>query len=491
MRALALGDAGFLSEMTRTLIDRSPPNYFRFWYSLFTARHSHRGERLFRTELAALRDDHAVKYRRWLRKIFRRLRFRCDTPREKAIGAVVFSLQKQYLSDGYRSDVFDAFFEAHRVATSELKSKTGKVLSGERRAERFAEAAASLGIWSIAEGIRTSARVPRTLHYLSTMAPRMTDTEVRRALRAFDGYLGAADHKKAPEAVVACADYLRTRLSTMNVPLGEWAKILPYAQSPPLTRVLEELVGVRLQATVAWASEVAPFTAVPVLDTQLDARAFRTAFVLSYALQQSRGDSNALVIDPVGSLRVLAHASPLWPYGVCIDPPAARWEADPDHRYRIGFSALREMFPLVAKRQNAEGRSLAYVQRALRWHLWQRATVDGGCVEHDVPVIFLTEPPSVDERNALAAHLDCFSAAVLVLFETPWHNRTLARAHVHHCTVPRDLAEATDVITDALRKVPELQQGFAARREGVSREVRRLALAPQPPVIYWGRATPR
>lgn len=486
MRALEQKDDAFLTELTATLLARSPSNYFHFWLALFTARHAHRGERIFRDELTKLSDYHAVKYRRWLRKIFRKLRFRCNTPREKALGAVAFSLPKAYQAQAYRSEIFDAYFEALKSASTWVKTKSGKNVTGARQAEIFTPSAVALGVWSLVEGIRTSARIPRTLGYLAAMAPKMTDTELRRALRAFDAHLGGADHKKAPEEVVACADYLRSRLVAMPVTLDEWSKILPYTRSPVLVRVLEELVGVQLQGAITWARESTGYTAVPVIDANLDARGYRAAFLVGYVLQQAREDAEGVVIDGEGGLHVLGYPSALWPYGTGLEPPARRWTPEPDHPHRVGLTALRETFPVVAKRAKPQARPLDCALRALRWHLWRRATVEGGPSEGDVPVLFLPNEPSPEEMVALGAVLDCFSAAVLALFDDAWY-RTLDRAHVRHCTLPRDVRGAMDVLGRETAKIAEVRASFAGRREAVARAVRALLLAPPPAVHHWVR----
>ena len=111
-----------------------------------------------------------------------------------------------------------------------------------KQAELLAEAAAPLKMWSIAEGIRTSAKIPRTLKYLSTMAPTMSDIELLRSLKAFDGKLMTADHKKASELVSDTARHISGRLGQMNLPLEEWAKILPYPKSPILRRLLDDRI---------------------------------------------------------------------------------------------------------------------------------------------------------------------------------------------------------------------------------------------------------
>jgi hypothetical protein len=100
MRALERQDDAFLTEIGTTLLERSPANSFRLWFTLFSARHSHRGERLFRAHLATVEDYRLVKYRRWVRRIFRKLRCRCESPREKAVGAVAFSMPAAYTASG-------------------------------------------------------------------------------------------------------------------------------------------------------------------------------------------------------------------------------------------------------------------------------------------------------------------------------------------------------------------------------------------------------
>lgn len=495
MRALERGDDAFLGEVGDALLGRSPPNYFRFWFTLFTAKHSHRGERLFRAQLAASVSDYqAVKYRRWLRKIFRKLRFRCETPRERALGAIAFGEFAKYKPSEYRAEAFDAFVAAQKTATNWPKDKNDKPISGARQAGRFSEPAAQLGIWSVAEGIRTAARIPRTLEYLAAMAPRMTDGEVIRALKGFDAHLGTADHKKASDQVLAFAQYLSERLGRIEVPLEEWCKVLPYVKSPVLARLLEELITARLETAVAGVRAALPWTALGVVDSALDARGFRVALLLAYVLHRAGADASLGLINAARAVSVLSHPSPLWPYGVGAEPPVRRFEPEPDHPHRAGFTLMRQWFPSVAQQASPSARPLDATLRALRYQLYRRALLDREAGADDVPVLFLPTAPGDEERRALRAVLACFPAAVLALFDARWVTTVdepgaTAPSHLVHLTLPRAVDRALDALRAAAPAIEQARATFPARKPEVDRAVRALLLAPPPAVTHVTRPT--
>lgn len=486
MRALEQPDDAFFQEIGAALRSRSPASLFRFWLTLFTTRHSHRGERLFRAGLDDLSDHQLVKYRRWVRRIFRKLRFRCKTPRERAIGAVAFSMQSHYDRSGYSSDAFDAWFEASRVASTWARTKQEKRVTPARQAEIFAVAAAKLGIVSVAEGLRTSSKIPRTLSYLEAMAPKMSDLELRRTLRVFDAHLTTADHKKASARVVRVADYLNGRLSSMEVSLEEWCKILPYTKSPVLVRVLEGLIGSGMDQQIEALCPALPFAPVPVADLALDARGARIAFLLAYLLHRTHAQAPMLWIDAARAVHVVSHISPdndVWPYGIGTEPAAAWWEAAPAHLHRIGLDTMAHQFPIVAKQQRASVHPLDPVLRALRWQLWQRHLLDGATSALDVPIVFLAAAPPAAEREALTRALDPFPAAVLALFEARW-DRPLQLDHVVHLSLPRSLEGALAALSEAAPRIDAARSSFSARKALVDRYTRRLLLAPAPQVAH-------
>lgn len=483
MRALERKDDAFLIELGSTLRERSPGSYFRFWHTLFTARHSHRGERIFKDELSRIPDYQLVKYRRWVRRIFRKLRFRCETPREKAIGAIAFAMLSHFKSSAYESDVFAAYVAAAKAASTWEKTKAEKPVSGEKQAELFSVHAAKLGIWTIAEGLRTSAKIPRTLTYLQAMAPRMTDIEVLRALRAFDAHLGTADHKKASEQVVAVAAYLRERLSKIDVPLDEWGKILPYVVSPVLKRVLEELVGGRLDAAISSLAGKLPFAPIAMIDLLSDARAVRAGFLSSYAVFSAHAEASLMVIDSARTVSVMSPLSRYWPYGVGLEPTGKRWEEEPDHPHRPAFGVIASIFPSTAKQAKSSQQSMDPVLRALRWRLWRRQTIDGGVSALDVPIIFLPQAPVDEEKKALSIMLDAFAAAVLVRFEERW-DAPLDRAHIVHLTLPRAVLPAIEELVRAFPAIEAARATFAARRAKIDRDTRLLLLGAQPIVRH-------
>ena len=486
MRALQRADDAFFGEISAALRGRSPANLFRFWLALFTARHSHRGERLFRASLDELTDHQLVKYRRWVKRIFRKLRFRCGTARERAIGAVAFSMIAPYRDGEYRSEAFDAWFEASKVAATWAKTKSDKRVQPSKQAEIFAVAAAKLGIVSVAEGLRTSSRIPRTLAYLEAMAPKMSDVEIRRALRAFDAHLTTADHKKASERVVRVADYLQERLSAMEVSPEEWCKILPYTKSPVLVRVLEAQLGPMFDAAIGRLQQPLSFSPVPIADLALDGRAARVAFLLAYLLHRSDLRAPAVWISASRGVHVISHAAPeheLWPYGIGSHPAASGWQDAPAHPHRIGLTTVREQFPVVALQQSTTPHTLDAALIALRWQLWQRQLLEGETSPSDVPILFLTRPPPPEERRALSRALEAFPAAALALFETPWV-RPLDGDHIVHLDLPRSYEGATAALIAAMPALDAARATFAARKPAVDRATRRLLLASAPPVQH-------
>jgi len=480
MRALEQQDDGFLSSITGHLIANAPGSYFQFWYALFAARHSHRGERLFRAELATLSDYHLVKYRRWVKRIFRKLRFRCKTEKERAVGAIAFAMYGKYDPAKYPSQVFELYLLAHRAAHSPLLTKQAKPVAKVKQAEVLAAAAAPLRMWSVAEGIRTSAKIPRTLQYLSTMASTMSDIELLRALKAFDGKLMTADHKKASELVSETARQISARLERMNLPLEEWAKILPYPKSPTLKRLLDDILGQRCDAATERVSRL-PFTAIPIVDQCLDARAFRAAFLVAYALQ--RADSRAVeyLVGGDGGVTTLGSTGSLWPYGLGLTPPTRRFEAEPDHPHRLGLDLIRQLFPVIAAQAEARARPLDPFLLALRAHLYRRAQLDRAAAASDVPVLFLAAPPDDEERAALTACLGHFSAAVLVLFERRW-DEPLAGDNLVHLTLPRAVDGAISELCSAIPSIEARRPAFDAQKERVDQAVRELLLAPPLPI---------
>ncbi|HHO50916.1 MAG TPA: hypothetical protein ENK18_08605 [Deltaproteobacteria bacterium] len=486
MRALEQPDDAFCREIGAALLARSPASWFRFWLTLFTARHSHRGERIFRAELAEISDHRLVKYRRWVRRIFRKLRFRCKTGRERAIGAVAFSMRTGYVQSGYSSEPFDAWFEASRVASTWETTKQERRVSPQRQAEIFAVAAARLGIVSVAEGLRTSTKIPRTLGYLEAVAPKMSDLEIRRSLRVFDTHLTTADHKKASERVVRVADYLAGRLSAMEVSLEEWCKILPYTESPVLVRVLETLIGAGMDGRIEEIAGALTFAPIPIADLALDARGARIAFLLSYLLHRAHPHTAAMWIDAQRAVHVVSHTSPegeLWPYGVGLEPAAQRWEATPSHPHRIGLATMVQQFPLVSRQQSPSLHPLDPALRALRWQLWQRQLLEGATSGLDVPILFLAASPPAHEREALSRILDAFPAAVLVLFESRWIH-PLELDHVVHLSLPRDLEASLRLLQSAAPRIDAARASFAERKDHVDRYTRRLLLAPAPAVVH-------
>jgi len=479
MRALEQKDDGFFASITEHLIKNAPASYFQFWHALFSARHSHRGERLFRAQLGAISDYHIVKYRRWVKRIFRKLRFRCETDREHAIGAIVFAMYAKYEPEKYPSSVFDTYLAAHRAAHTPPLTKQAKPVAKVKQAELLAEAAAPLRMWSVAEGIRTSAKIPRTLKYLSKMAPTMSDIELLRSLKAFDGKLMTADHKKASELVSDTARHISERLGQMNLPLEEWAKILPYPKSPILRRLLDDILGERLDATIERVSAL-PFTAIPFVDQGLDARGFRVAFLLAYVLHRTSPRAIEYLVGSDGAITTLAFTGSLWPYGLGLTPPSKRFEAEPDHPHRLGLDLIRQVFPTAAAQTASRTRSLEAFVLALRAHLYRRAQLDRAASAADVPVLFLAAPPQDEERAALTAHLAHFSAAVLVLHEQRW-DEPLEGTNLVHLNLPRAVDGAITHLLGAIQGIDEKRPAFAARKEQIDQAVRELLLAPPPP----------
>ena len=239
--ALEQKDEAFFRSVVRRLFHLAPNRYFEFWYTMFRARHLHRGERLFRSELEWLSDVHVVRHRRWLKRIFRKLRFRCKTDRERAIGAIVFGRYAEYRSELYLSSVFETYLEAQRAA---CLARTSKAEALERQhADVFATAAGSLGVWSVAEGMRAAAKIPRTLGYMNQMVPGMSDAELLRALKIFDEQLSSTNCGPVSELVSEVALQLSERLRRMALPLEEWVKVLPHLKGPVLCQVVHDIVG--------------------------------------------------------------------------------------------------------------------------------------------------------------------------------------------------------------------------------------------------------
>lgn len=478
MRALEQKDDGFFATITDHLIQNAPASYFQFWYALFAARHSHRGERLFRAQLATLSDYHLVKYRRWVKRIFRKLRFRCKTDKERAVGAIAFAMYAKYESAKYPSPVFEAYLAAQRAAHTPLLTKQAKPVAKVKQAEVLAAAAAPLRMWSVAEGIRTSAKIPRTLRYLATMAPTMSDIELLRALKAFDDKLMTAEHKKASELVAETARQISTRLEQMQLPLEEWAKILPYPKSPILKRLLDDILGQRFDAAVGRVAGL-PFTAIPVVDQGLDARAFRAAFVVAYALHRSHPRAIEYLAHGDGSITSLGFTGSLWPYGLGLTPPARRYAAEPDHPHRLGLDLIRQVFPGAAAQAEPRTGALGPCLLALRAHLYRRALLDRAASASDVPVLFLAAPPEDEERAALSACLGHFSAAVLVLFERRW-DEPLAGENLVHLNLPRAVEGAITALLAAMTDIEAKRPAFASRQTQVDQAVLELLLAPPP-----------
>lgn len=480
MRALEQKDDAFFASITDHLIQNAPASYFQFWYALFAARHSHRGERLFRAQLATLSDYHLVKYRRWVKRIFRKLRFRCKTDKERAVGAMAFAMYGTYDSEKYPSPVFEAYLAAHRAAHTPALTKQAKPVAKVKQAELFAAAAAPLKMWSVAEGIRTSAKIPRTLRYLATMAPTMSDVELLRALKAFDAKLTTADHKKASQLVSETANQISARLGRMQLPLEEWAKILPYPKSPILQRLFDDIVGRQFDVAVQRVTGL-PFTAIPIVGQGLDARAFRAAFLVAYALHRADPRAVEYLIGNDESITALGFTGSLWPYGLGLTPPAQRFEAEPDHPHRLGLDQIRQLFPTMAARAEPQAGSVAPCLLALRAHLYRRAQLDRAASAGDVPVLFLSAPPVDEERAALTACLGHFSAAALVLFERRW-DEPLTGENLVHLNVPRAVEGATTALLAALADIDAKRAPFAARQPRVDQAVLELLLAPPPPV---------
>ncbi len=477
MRALEQPDDAFFVDVVDHLLGSAPANYFKFWHALFVARHSHRGERLFRSHLANVNDYQLVKYRRWVRRILRKLRFRCKTAREHAIGAIAFGVYKEYDPAAYPSEVFTAYIKAHAVARSRPTTKQGKDAPKARHAELFADAAAPLRMWSIAEGIRTSARLPRTLKYLNRMAPTLSDIELLRALKAFDRQLMTADHKKASELVAQTAEHITTRLGKMELPIEEWAKIYPYQQSPVLQRVVENILGERIDAVVDSLRDRVSVTPVPILDAGLDARACRAAFVLSYLLQQLDPEAVAYLVRSSSSAQALGHATAAWPYGVGVLPPVSRFTPEPNHPHRLAFDVVRELFVAVAQQKSPAPAPVAMAIRCLRAHVRRRTVVAGTAGPRDVPVVFLGAPPNAEERAALVASLQHVPSAVLVLFERRW-DPPLDADNLVHVELPRNVAGALEPLIAALTTAGERATANAAGQAARDRTGRELLLAP-------------
>ena len=480
MRALEQKDDAFFASITDHLIQNAPASYFQFWYALFAARHSHRGERLFRAQFAQISDYHLVKYRRWVKRIFRKLRFRCKTEKERAAGAIAFAMYTKYDPAKYPSQVFELYLLAHRAAHSPLLTKQAKPVAKAKQAEVLALASAPLRMWSVAEGIRTSAKIPRTLQYLSTMASTMSDIELLRALKAFDAKLMTADHKKASDLVSETARQISTRLEQMKLPLEEWAKILPYPKSPILKRLLDDILGRRFETAVQRVTDL-PFTAIPLVDQLLDARAFRAAFLVAYALHRSNPRAIEYLVGGDGNITALGFTGSLWPYGLGSIPPAQRFEAEPDHPHRLGLDLIRQVFPAAAAQAEPRARPLDPFLLALRAHLYRRAQLDRAASATDVPVLFLAAPPADEERAALAACLDHFAAAVLVLFERRW-DEPLEGENLVHLSLPRVVDGAISDLIAAIPSIEAKRPAFSARQARVDHAVRELLLAPPPPV---------
>lgn len=481
MRAFEQRDVAFVTELTGKMLGRSPPSFFRFWYTLFCTRHSHAGEKIFRTQLAELSDYHAVKYRRGLRKILRKLRFRCETPREKAQAAIAFGAYRDYDKEAYSSEVFEAYIACHKAASNKPKNKQDRPASPEQHATHFARAAAKLGIWSIVEGVRTSAKLPRTLGYLAAMAPGMTDLELRRSLKAFDARLKGATHKKAPEEVVELAAYLRGRLQAMQgVSLEDWCKVYPYLTSRSLCDVVEDVVDLRLGARPEPLGGQGWGFAPLVVPETLEARAFRAALLASYILYGATGDGTLYLVRP-GAPRLLAPPSPLWPHGTGVLPTAARWGLGPDRPHRAFYDLVRGTFPDAAKRRATAPLGVDNYVQALRHHLYRRQVLDRAPPSRDVPLLVMTGEPEAAERRALLAHLAMFPAAVLVKLDAPWKN-PLDGSHLTHLYAPEGVAELLAPLAGLENAVAEARSAFEARKLEVERALRHLLLA-APPVV--------
>lgn len=475
MRAIEQADSDFFEEITRHLLDNAAPQYFRFWHTLFCTRHTHFGETRFRKQLAELSDFHVVKYRRWLRAILRKLRFRCKTDKEKAVAAIAFGMYKTYDRKAYPSDVFRAFIACHDAARTRPKSdQTAKPVTKAKQMEVFTPAAEKLGIWSVTEGIRTSAQLPRTLGYLSAMAPRMTDQELLRGLRAFDAKLVTADHKKASENVVHLAQYMIERLGKLDVGLEGWAKIYPYMASPVLQRVLEDLMTGKLHAHL---ESLSGLDACPVLifPQQMEGRAHRSALLASYALYVK--DVRSTVLLPDARIRALCHPTALYPYGYGVVPSARRWRAEPDRPHLVLFQLVKETFEAAAKRRVSAALATDRYLLGLRYHLYRRLVLDGGASARDIPVLIFCEEPSKEDRDGLVAHLALFSAAVLLLFDKKWDHPIPGDA-LRHVTVDTDFTRTLAAIREAIEDLSGCREAFDKKK--VDAELRHLHLGLSP-----------
>lgn len=478
MRALEQDDADFFEAITQALRERSMGNYFRFWFAFFSTKHSARGETMFRRHLGTIDDAAVVKYRRWIRRIFRKLRFRCRSDRERALGHIAFAMYPEYRKGAYRSEAFDHWVECHAVASKVPKTLGGKPVTKAKHAELFAEAAAKVGEWSVVEGVRTSNGIPRTLAYLDAMARHMSDTELRRALRAFDGLLRTADHKKASQRVVDCAAYVGERLQRMDVSLDEWAKLLPYFAAPVLVRTCEGILEEKLDA----ATVELPGNPILVLPNTLDARAFRAALVASYLLFHRSDDGALYRVDGPMAVRATLPRSPLLPHGPGAIPSALRYPREPDSPHRMGFDLFRAYLPEAATRTTSTPASVPGMVWALRHHLHRRATVDGAARADDVPVLFFTETPDDELRAALEVHLGMFATCVLVRFDQPWHEPLLEGAvHVH---APTDPAALLACVGERVDVVAEAVGAFEARRASVDAALRPLRGVAAPHVQF-------
>jgi len=473
MRSIEQRDAAFFESITVHLMGSSPPNYFRFWLALFTTRHSSYGERLFRQQLANLSDFHVVKYRRQLRKILRKLRFRCTTAKELAIGAIAFAEYKKYDAKAYPSALFTALIECQKLARTPPHGKKDKPVSRTLHVALFSETAAALGIWSVTEGIRTSARLPRTLTYLSAMAPKMTDNELRRSLRAFDGQLKTATHKKASERVVALADLIKARLGRMNVSLEEWAKLYPYLESPLLRGVLEALIDAGVSEHTAALARGPSFCPVVIVPEGLEGRRFRAGLLGGYVLH--RLDPMASVSLTGAQTRMLSRPSALLPYGYGVVHGVKHWRAEPKKAHGVLYELVRSTFPDAAGRRRNTPIDLQWAINALRAHLRRRATLDGGVSELDVPVLLLTHEPPADKRDGLHAHLDMFPGAVLVLLESEWTTK-VQREHVLCIALPATVAGVLGLVQQVREALPAWQEAFGPRKTALDREARQLML---------------
>ncbi len=481
MRSIEQRDTAFFESITVHLMGSSPPNYFRFWLALFTTRHSSYGERLFGQQLANLSDFHVIKYRRKLRKILRKLRFRCTTAKELAIGAIAFAEYKKYDAKAYPSELFTAFIECQKLARTAPRSKKDKPVSRTQHVALFSEAAATLGIWSVTEGIRTSARLPRTLTYLSAMAPKMTDNELRRSLRAFDGQLKTATHKKASERVVALADLIKARLGRMDVSLEEWAKLYPYIESPVLRGVLEALIDAGVSEHTAALERGAAFCPVVVVPEGLEGRRFRAGLLGGYVLH--RLDAMASMTLAGSQTRMLSRPSALLPYGYGVVHGVKHWRAEPKKPHGVLYDLVRGSFPDAAARRRNDPIDLQWAINVLRVHLRRRATLDGGVSELDVPVILLTHEPPADQRDGLHAHLDMFPGAVLVLLESEWTTK-VARDNVLCVDLPATVAGVLALVQQVRESLPAWQEAFGPRKATVDRQARQLMLGTVAPVQH-------